>query len=81
MIRFKTDRMWKGERVRPGDPVNGTDKEKQAMLECGQAYNDEMSYPTMENTKKEIELWLDENDIPYDEYATKSELIECLQQD
>lgn len=73
--------MWKGERVYPGDPVEGTDKERDALMDCGQAYSDDPIYPTMENTKKEIEVWLDAEGIEYDEYATKSELIECLQQD
>lgn len=73
--------MWKGERVYHHDPVEGTGKEKQALMDCGQAYSDKPIYPTMDNTKKEIEAWLDANGIEYDEYATKAELIECLPQD
>lgn len=34
--------------------------------------------PTMANTKKEIEEYLDDNGIEYDEYATKTELLELI---
>lgn len=81
MIRFQTNRMWHGERVYQHDPVEGTQQEKADLLSCGQAYEDEPVLPTIQNTKKEIEAYLDANDIPYDEYATKAELLECLPSD
>lgn len=34
--------------------------------------------PTMDNTKKEIEQYLDDQGIEYDEFATKSDLLELI---
>jgi hypothetical protein len=40
MIRFKTSRDWKGERVYKGDVVNAEPKEIEVMLRDGLAYDD-----------------------------------------
>lgn len=82
MVTFRFPRVWKGERVKPGDPVEGTQKEMQALIACGQAYDDTEKAdkaPTMSNTKKEIEAFLDESGIAYDEFATKSQLLDLIQ--
>lgn len=59
--------------------TNLTHDEEQQAVETGLAYYDKPKKtvkPTMENTKKEIEQYLDENGIEYDEFVTKSELLE-----
>lgn len=82
MIRHSTARHFNGKRVSPGDVVQGTDKQREALLACGQAYIDE-SYvvPDMNNTKDEIISFLDAHNVDYLKSMTKSELLECLQQD
>lgn len=39
---------------------------------------DEDEKPTMDNTKKEIEQYLDRQEIEYSEYKTKSELLDLI---
>lgn len=79
MIRHSTGRWYHGKRVYPGDPVEGTEAQKQTLIDCNQAYEDgDLDKPSMDNTKKEIEAWLDQEGIEYDEYATKSELLELI---
>lgn len=78
MIRHETGRWYHGERVYPGDPVQGTQKQKEALLTCGQAYDDGEETVTMDNTKKEIEAFLEANEIEYSEYSTKAELLELI---
>ncbi len=80
MIRFKTSRIWKGERVKAKDPVtDATQKEIDAGLECGQFYDDNVEAepkPTMDNTKAEIIEYLNAHYIEHSDSMTKAELLE-----
>lgn len=40
MIKHSTNRWFNGNRVKPGDEVKGTKQEKDALLDCGQAYKE-----------------------------------------
>lgn len=73
--------MWKGERVWPDDPVEGTKREKERLMSVDQAYDDSKptaDKPTAENTKAEIKQYLDDNGIDYDSDALKDELLELV---
>lgn len=75
MVKHKYNRMWKGERVTPGTPVEGTDKERQALLDADLAYK-EVSRPNSNSTVKEIKAYLDAEGIEYESGALKDELLE-----
>lgn len=77
MIRHSTTRIFNGKRVSRSDAVEGTAKQKQDLLECGQAYED-VTKPDSNSLKSEIVAYLEENDIEFDSTATKAELIELI---
>lgn len=80
MIKFKTARIWKDNRVKPGDAVIGTRQEMEDLVACGQAY-DEIVTPDESSTKAEIKAYLDFIGKEYDKNANKAELLECSQSD
>lgn len=78
MIKHKTTRIFNGKRVSRGDVVQGSDKQKEALLECGQAYRDELNpkdYVNESDTKSTIQKFMEANQIEYDLSMTKKELL------
>jgi hypothetical protein len=81
MIRHATNRWYHGKRVNPGDIVKGSDKQKEVLLSCGQAYDDGLEVepkPDMSNTKAEIIEYLNAHYIEHSENSTKAELLELI---
>lgn len=78
MIRHRTSRIFNGKRVKPDEVVHGTLKQKQELVDCGQAYDDGIEIPTMSNTKDEIHVFMDSMGIEYEESMTKEELLKWL---
>lgn len=78
IVKASFSQHYKGEYIRKDEPFpRGANRE--ALVRSGQGYFDlEPAKPTMSNTKKEIEQYLDENSIEYSEHATKSELIDLI---
>jgi len=78
MIRHSTNRWYRGKRVAPGDPVDGTQSQKQNLIDCNQAYDDGQDKVTMDNTKDEIIAYLESEEIEFNKTATKAELLELI---
>ena len=81
MIRHTTNRWYHGRRVKPEDPVVGSEKQKQALLDCGQAYDDGLEAepkPSMSDTKQEIIDYLNAHYIEHDSTSKKAELLELI---
>jgi len=60
----------------PGEPVEGTEQQKQRLLNAGQAYED--ASISMDNTKDEIIEYLEDQEIEYSASDTKAELLDLL---
>lgn len=83
VVRAAFNQGWRGDKYEQDDIMPATEKQAQRLTQSGQAYYDfepdtEPDKPTMQNTKKEIEAYLEDAEIEYDEYATKSELLELF---
>ncbi len=81
MIRHTTNRWYHGRRVKPHDPVIGSDKQKQNLIDCNQAYDDGLEAepkPSMDDTKAEIIEYLNAHYIEHNSNATKAELLELI---
>lgn len=81
MIRWKVNRWYYGQRVKPNDPVIASNEVKNALVECNQAYDDNIESeqkPDMSNTKQEIIDYLNGHYIEHNEKDTKAELLELI---
>ena len=85
MQKVKLTRDWK--QYEEGDVLTKKDRPSYTLnflLEQGWAVNlstdeTEPEKPTMDNTKKEIEDYLEAHDIEYSEYSTKQELLDLIE--
>lgn len=78
IIKAKFYQQWRGHEVGKDEPYpNITSRQAERLIDCGRAYR-EVEVPTMDNTKKEIEAYLQAENIEFSEYATKAELLELI---
>ena len=75
MIKYSTTRIHNGKKVKAGDPVEGTDRQKQRLLECGQAYEENIS---QSSTVPEIKSYMKSEGIEFNSSMNKSELLEQI---
>jgi len=75
MIKYSTTRIHNGKKVNVGDPVEGTDRQKQRLLECGQAYEENIS---QSSTVDEIKSYMKSEGIEFTSSMNKSELLEQI---
>lgn len=80
VVRAAFPQGWRSNKYDQDEIMPATEEQARRLTQAGVAYYDfvEDEKPTMNNTKKEIEQYLDGHDIEYDEYATKAELLELI---
>lgn len=79
IIRARFPQHWRGNYYEQDEKMPATEEQGRRLTQADVAYYDfEDEVPTMSNTKKEIEAYLDAKGLEYDEYATKSELLELI---
>ena len=76
MIRYSTTRIHRGKSVKAGDPVEGTDRQKQRLLDCGQAYEDKK--PKEDYTVNELKSYMEGEGIEFTSSMKKYELLEKI---
>lgn len=75
MIRYSTTRSHNGKKVKAGDIVEGTDRQKQRLLDCGQAYEETINESS---TVPEIKAYMKSEGIEFSSSMNKSELLEKI---
>lgn len=79
IVRARFPQGWRGDDYDKDEKMPANEQQARRLTQANVAYYDfEDDKPTMDNTKKEIEAYLEEAEIEYDEYATKSELLELI---
>lgn len=75
MIRYSTTRSHNGKKVKAGDIVEGSDRQKQRLLDCGQAYEETINESS---TVPEIKAYMKSEGIEFSSSMNKSELLEKI---
>lgn len=78
MIRYSTTRFHNGKKVKAGDPVEGTQRQIDRLLDCGQAYDDGQDAPDETNTVKELKAYMDSEGIYFNSSMNKEELLQQI---
>lgn len=90
IVRARFPQHWRNNKYDKDEKMPANEEQARRLTQANVAYYDfeedeeteelmdSLQKPTMDNTKKEIEAYLEEQAIEYDEYATKSELLELV---